>query len=247
MLEKIAENNKVRIVGKIVSDFQYSHDSFGEGFYICNVAVPRLSEMEDIIPIIVSDRLFDVHSDCKGKDVVILGQFRSYNRHEETGRKLLLSVFVKDIILADELDNHEEFNEYFDLYAAERQSIEKSETEEEETPHRKLPSNQIFLDGFVCKQPVYRKTPLGREIADVLVAVNRQYGKSDYIPCIAWGRNAKFASEIKIGSNIQVVGRVQSREYSKKLDDERTEIRVAYEVSVGQIKKLSDGEQENNL
>lgn len=240
MLEKIAENNKVRIAGKVVSDFQFSHESFGEGFYICNVAVPRLSDMEDIIPIIVSDRLFDVHSDCKGKDVIILGQFRSYNRHEETGRKLLLSVFVKEIIFANELEDHEEFNEYYDLYASEKQELEKTNSEEVEEHVHKIPSNQIFLDGYVCKPPVYRKTPLGREIADLLVAVNRQYGKSDYIPCIAWGRNAKYASEISIGANIQVVGRVQSREYSKKIDDERTEIRVAYEVSVSQIKKVAD-------
>ena len=169
---------------------------------------------------------------------------REYNKGKGEGkeqeRKKKGRNLVKEIIFANELEDHEEFNEYYDLYASEKQELEKTNSEEVEEHVHKIPSNQIFLDGFVCKPPVYRKTPLGREIADLLVAVNRQYGKSDYIPCIAWGRNAKYASEISIGANIQVVGRVQSREYSKKIDDERTEIRVAYEVSVSQIKKVAD-------
>ncbi|WP_027438264.1 single-stranded DNA-binding protein [Lachnospira multipara] len=240
MLERLTENNKVRIAGKIVSDFQFSHESFGEGFYICNIAVPRLSDMEDIIPIIVSDRLFDVHADSKGRDVVIIGQFRSYNRHDESNRKLLLSVFVKDIKFAEDAETNEELNEVFDLYAAEKREATTEDSAEGEVIKKKAPSNQIFLDGFICKAPVYRKTPLGREIADLLVAVNRQYGKSDYIPCITWGRNAKFASDIKVGTNIQIVGRVQSREYTKKIDENKTEIRVAYEVSVNQIKRIAE-------
>ena len=99
----------------------------------------------------------------------------------------------------------------------------------------KVKSNQIFLDGFICKPPVYRKTPLGREIADMLVAVNRPYGKSDYIPCISWGRNARFASSFEVGGRVQIWGRIQSREYVKKLDGEMTEKRVAYEVSVSKM------------
>lgn len=79
--------------------------------------------------------------------------------------------------------------------------------------------NSIFLDGYVCKEPVYRKTPLGREITDLLVAINRPYNKSDYIPSIVWGRNAKFAKNLKVGDRIQLWGRVQSREYEKKIDE----------------------------
>ena len=96
-------------------------------------------------------------------------------------------------------------------------------------------TNQIFLDGYICKEPIYRKTPLGREIADLLVAVNRPYGKSDYIPCIAWGRNARFASGFSVGTRIQIWGRVQSREYTKKLSETECEKRTAYEVSVSKL------------
>ena len=101
-------------------------------------------------------------------------------------------------------------------------------------------TNQIYLDGFICKEPVYRKTPLGREIADVLLAVNRPYGKSDYIPCIAWGRNARYASTIEVGGHLQIWGRVQSREYTKKINDEEVEKRIAYEVSVSKIDVIEE-------
>lgn len=97
------------------------------------------------------------------------------------------------------------------------------------------PENEILLDGYVCKEPVYRKTPLGREITDLLIAANRSYGKSDYIPCICWGRNARFASSFQVGDEVKISGRLQSREYKKTHQDGTTEIRVAYEVSVGKI------------
>ena len=99
----------------------------------------------------------------------------------------------------------------------------------------KVKSNQIFLDGYICKTPIYRRTPLGREISDMLLAVNRPYGKSDYIPCICWGRNARFTSGFEVGGHVQIWGRIQSREYVKKLDDDTTEKRVAYEVSVSKL------------
>jgi len=101
-------------------------------------------------------------------------------------------------------------------------------------------NNWIFLDGYICKEPIYRKTPLGRQIADLLIAANRSYGKSDYIPCICWGRNARFVSGISIGSRVQVYGRIQSREYVKKLDDGVAEKRTAYEVSVNKIEILEE-------
>ena len=101
-------------------------------------------------------------------------------------------------------------------------------------------SNQIFLDGYICKEAVYRKTPLGREIADLLVAVNRSYGKSDYIPCICWGRNARFASTFEVGTHVQIWGRIQSREYVKKLTETETEKRIAYEVSVSKLECVID-------
>ena len=96
-------------------------------------------------------------------------------------------------------------------------------------------TNQIYLDGYICKPPIYRKTPLGREIADLLLAVNRPYGKSDYIPCICWGRNARFASGFEVGEKCSIWGRIQSREYMKKIDEQQAEKRVAYEVSVSKL------------
>ena len=98
-----------------------------------------------------------------------------------------------------------------------------------------MKSNQIYLDGYICKPPIYRKTPLGREIADILIAVNRPYGKSDYIPCIAWGRNARYAASLEVGAHMLVWGRVQSREYTKKVSEEDLEKRIAYEVSVSKL------------
>ncbi|ALP05551.1 single-stranded DNA-binding protein [Clostridioides difficile] len=104
--------------------------------------------------------------------------------------------------------------------------------------------NSIFLDGYVCKEPVYRKTPLGREISDLLVAINRPYNKSDYIPSIVWGRNAKFAKNLKVGDRIQLWGRVQSREYEKKIDENNVVKKMAYEVSISKIKKLDENNNE---
>lgn len=204
MVDKIIENNRVSIIGEIVSDFKYSHQVYGEGFYTVDVSVNRLSDLNDIIPLMVSERLVDVSKSYIGQNVEVSGQFRSYNRHEETHNKLVLSIFVR------------EWNFY-----------------EEELDAGK--TNQIFLDGFICKPPIYRKTPLGREIADLLIAVNRPYGKSDYIPCIAWGRNARFASGFEVGARIQVYGRVQSREYVKKTDTEELIKHIAYEVSVSKL------------
>lgn len=215
MLDKVIENNRVNIIGEVISNFQFSHEVFGEGFYLVNVSVNRLSDMVDIIPLMVSERLVDVTQDYRGCKIEVAGQLRSYNRHEGLKNKLILSIFVRELRFLEEGENAEEQSR----------------------------SNQIFLDGYVCKPPIYRKTPLGREIADILVAVNRPYGKSDYIPCIAWGRNARFASSIEVGGHLQIQGRVQSREYSKKISEEEVEKRIAYEVSVSKIDIVEEEEQ----
>ena len=204
MSEKVMENNRVTVIGTIVSDFTFSHAVFGEGCYLVDLSVNRLSEQADVIPLMVSERLMDVTRDYRGCTIEADGQFRSYNRHEGVKNRLVLSVFVREVQFL------EEFTDY-------------------------TKTNQIFLDGYICKEPIYRKTPLGREIADLLVAVNRPYGKSDYIPCIAWGRNARFASGFSVGTRIQIWGRVQSREYTKKLSETECEKRTAYEVSVSKL------------
>ena len=207
MVDKVIENNQVIIMGEIVDDFTYSHEIFGEAFYMVNIRVERLSDSEDLIPVMVSERLLDVTKDYKGLKIEVVGQIRSYNRHEEKKNKLVLSVFAREIDFVDEMP-------------------ENSKT------------NQIFLDGFICKPPIYRRTPLGREIADILLAVNRPYGKSDYIPCICWGRNARFAGTFQVGSRCLVWGRIQSREYMKKLGEGEMEKRIAYEVSVSKLETV---------
>ena len=209
MTDKVIENNQVVIMGEIVSDFTFSHEIYGEGFYMVDVRVERLSDSIDIIPLMVSERLLDVNGDYKGMYIVVNGQFRSYNRHEERKNKLVLSVFAREIDFVDEIGENTK-------------------------------SNQIYLDGFICKEPVYRKTPLGREIADLLLAVNRPYGKSDYIPCICWGRNARYASNFEVGARCAVWGRIQSREYMKKISEEELEKRIAYEVSVSKLELMED-------
>jgi single-stranded DNA-binding protein len=95
--------------------------------------------------------------------------------------------------------------------------------------------NNIALLGYICKPPIYRTTPFNREIADVLIAVNRAYNKSDYIPCIAWGRNARFVKNLTVGEKIAISGRIQSREYQKKLSETETKLMTAYEVSVSKL------------
>lgn len=206
MSDKMFENNQVTVVGEIASDFQFSHEVFGEGFYFSELAVKRTSGFTDYIPIVVSERLMDAKEKWIGQYVKIEGQFRSFNLHQEGKNKLVLQVFAREVEVLDVL----------------------------------CPESEIFLNGYICKEPVYRKTPRGREIADVLVAVNRSYGKSDYIPCILWGRNARFASTLEVGDHVKVWGRIQSRDYVKKYPDAKEgelleEVRTAYEVSVSKI------------
>ena len=204
MSDKIIENNQVTIMGKVATEFSFSHEVFGEGFYMVEVEVKRLSNSEDRIPLMISERLIDVTQDYTGEYIMVHGQFRSYNRHEEQKNRLVLSVFVREISFM-----------------------------EEEPDGTK--TNSIWLDGYICKEPIYRKTPLGREIADLLLAVNRPYGKSDYIPCICWGRNARYASGFEVGEHVQILGRIQSRDYVKKISETETQTRTAYEVSVSKL------------
>ena len=209
MSDKIIENNQVTIMGEVVSGFTFSHEVFGEGFYMVDISVKRLSNSRDLIPVMISERLIDVTQDYTGEFLMVTGQFRSYNRHEEQKNRLVLSVFAREAEFIDEEPDGAK-------------------------------TNTILLDGYICKLPVYRKTPLGRESADLLLAVNRPYGKSDYIPCICWGRNARFASTFQVGEHVQLIGRIQSREYMKKLSETETEKRTAYEVSVSKLECCED-------
>lgn len=203
-MNRVIENNQVELVGEIKKEAEYSHEVCGEGFYMISLKVPRISGNNDEIPVMVSDRMRNLGELHVGLRLRVYGQFRSYNRHEETGNRLILSVFAQEMEILDDMQS----------------DFEK---------------NTIFLEGYICKEPVYRITPLGREIADVLLAVNRAYGKSDYIPCIAWGRNARYVSSLGIGTHVQASGRIQSREYHKKISEDEVETRTAYEVSVSKF------------
>lgn len=198
-------NNLINIAGKICSDFQFSHEVYGEGFYRFDVRIYRLSEAADILPVTVSERIIDRGQLPEGTDIMISGQIRSYNNYVESDKrnKLVLTVFARDIDVISE------------------------------TPD--LNPNDVFLNGYICKPPIYRTTPFGREIADLLLAVNRSYNKSDYIPCIAWGRNARFAGRLIVGDNIRLWGRMQSRQYQKRYENGDVIEKTAYEVSISKI------------
>ena len=219
MENNLLENNSVILVGKVSDEKKFSHEIYGEKFYTFNLSVPRLSGSADLIPVTISERLFKDDDLKVNKSLKITGQFRSYNSFEGEKNKLVLTVFAKDIeFLGDE----------------------------EIVASKDLVSNQIILEGYICKAPIYRQTPFGREITDMLLAVNRAYNKSDYIPCICWGRNARFCSKLEVGSEVKIIGRVQSRTYEKKYEDGRVEQKVAYEVSISNLEVISEnGNKEN--
>lgn len=196
------EDNEARITGVCDSYLTYSHEVHGECFYHFKIKAQRLSDNEDIITVTVSERLLTKIQIEPGKSVSVSGQFRSYNNYTDSGIKLVLTLFAKEICEAQD----------------------GAEAE-----------NEVYLNGYICKPVVYRVTPFGREIADVLLAVNRAYNKSDYIPCIAWGRNARFAKNLVVGQNVKLWGRMQSREYQKKLSETETVTKTAYEVSVSKL------------
>ena len=202
------KNNKVFISGEIVSDAEFSHEVYGEGFYEMYVLVKRLSGQGDILPVTVSERLITDRDLKVGVTINALGQFRSYNKLVDGKSKLMLTVFVRELL--------------------------------SDAPVRN-PTN-IVLTGYICKPPVYRTTPFNREIADILIAVNRSYNKSDYIPCIAWGRNARFAKNLAVGEKIAVSGRIQSREYQKRVTDDDVRTMTAYEVSISKLAAYENAE-----
>lgn len=201
-------NNILSLVGKITEVPSYSHSVLGEGFFESKIEVQRLSGEVDILPITFSERLIGNLS--VGDQIAIKGQFRSYNKLEGDHSKLMLTVFVRELLDASLVDV----------------------------------TNNITLVGYICKEPIYRTTPFGREIADILLAVNRAYNKSDYLPCIAWGRNARFVKDLSIGEKLEITGRVQSRNYQKRTENDVV-TKTAYEISISSI-MVADGEEEKN-
>ena len=215
-----SENNHIVLVGKVTSDKRFSHEIYGEKFYVFDLSVPRLSGNSDIIPVTISERLMvngELPIDTK---ITVEGQFRSYNSYGEGRNRLVLTVFAKNVTLLEDQENEVEAKKDFI-------------------------SNEVTLIGYICKKPVYRQTPFGREIADILLAVNRAYSKSDYIPCIAWGRTARYCENMEVGTEVKIVGRVQSRQYEKKHEDGTIESKVAYEVSVASLEVINKEDDSN--
>ena len=202
MMENYIANNHAEVIGIVADEPVFSHEIYGEKFYVFTLSVPRLSGISDDVKVMISERLMQEVSIICGEKVEIEGQFRSYNSYENGDNRLVLTVFAKDIKYAED---------------------------EEKNP------NSLYLNGYICKPPVYRTTPFGREITDLLLAVNRSYNKSDYIPVIAWGRNARFCKNINVGDNIKIWGRIQSRIYQKHLSEDEVIEKTAYEVSVSRM------------
>ncbi len=195
-------NNRVTICGTVSSPLEFSHQLYGEGFYICYLRVKRLSDYYDILPVTLSERLLgDNIYGLEDVDVTITGQMRSYNKYIDGNNRLVLTIFARSLVVGRETDI----------------------------------TNEVFLEGYLCKPPIYRTTPFNREITDMLLAVNRGYNKSDYIPCIAWSRNARFAGTLDVGDRLRVSGRMQSREYEKVISEDNTVRRTAYEVSISRM------------
>lgn len=201
-------NNQANIIGVVDSEKVFSHQVYGEKFYLFTVRVPRLSGMDDYLKVMVSERLLDECKCSVGEKIEVEGQFRSYNNIDSEQSRLILTVFAKNIRYCEEAEN----------------------------------KNELYLNGYVCKLPTYRTTPFGREITDMLLAVNRTYNKSDYIPIIAWGRNARYCKGFNVGDNIRVWGRIQSRNYQKRISEEEVVSKTAYEVSVNRLEKKAETE-----
>ncbi|MEG2354052.1 MAG: single-stranded DNA-binding protein [Clostridium sp.] len=210
-MENLINSNTIYLEGKVLTELEFSHEMYGEGFYSFYIEVPRLSDVTDQLNITISERLMIDLDIQVGSEIIVEGQLRSYNKFVDNANRLILTVFARDIYPC----------------------LERSKN-----------PNQIFLDGYICKEPVYRKTPFGREIADMLLAVNRAYNKSDYIPTIAWGRNSRYCKTLAVGDRIRIWGRLQSREYQKKLSELDVIKKVAYEVSISKMEMVKAGEEE---
>lgn len=211
-----APHNKVFISGIIEKDFELSHEFLFELFYKTRIKTNRLSDTEDYVPIIVSELLINNAKEkgqAEGKYAEVTGEFRSYNKKDQEGKShLQLFLYVSSINIYDSMD---EMKENMNL-------------------------NSIYLEGYVCKNPAYRVTYSKKEVTDIIIAVRRQHSKSDYIPCIAWGRTAMWTSYLKVGDKVKLYGRIQSRKYLKRTgpDSSEQKIREAYEVSIMRICKI---------
>ncbi len=187
--------NRILLRGTLASAPAFSHENHGRRFYRFSLEVPRLSGTGDVLQIVAPEGLLSSLEAGEAPLLEVSGQIRSFNSRQDTGRRLIISVYAEKLALCEgEAANFAE------------------------------------LEGVVCKAPIFRRTPLGREICDVMLAVNRPYRRSDYLPCIFWGRTAREIASFPVGSRIALTGRLQSRAYTKVLES-GSERRVAYEIS----------------
>lgn len=216
---KLYYSNLVELEGYVDKGLKYHHSTHGEDIYSLILRVPRSNkEVSDYLPIEVSSRATDIDKIHEGDLLRILGQFRSFNKINKETNKASLQLSV----FVRDIDWIKEDECTF--------------------------KNSIVLNGHLCKNPIYRVTPSGREISDIILAVNRIYGRSDYIPCIAWSRNARFMSGLSIGESLSIRGRIQSRVYHKKIKDtEDYKENTVYEVSVSSVSVNQDDEQESAI
>lgn len=202
------------LVGKVVSEKRFSHENSEEKFYIFDIEVERSNGMIDIITVTASERIL-YNKVIKGEKLIIKGHVRTYNCFINTANKLVLIFFAKEILTKNQLDV---------------EGLEET----------KRTSNEVSIDGYVCQKPYYRQTPFGREIADILLVVNRVRNKSDYIPCIAWGRNARFCQNLEVGTEVKIVGKIQSNIDKIEYKDGTVEQRTAYSISIENIQIINE-------
>ena len=213
------ENNNLTLVGKVTSEKKFSHEIYGESFYSFDLQIPRLSGSEDIIPVTASERLINDDMMQIGTTLLIKGQFRSYNSYENEKNRLILTVFAKDVQKLEETEQEHKLDE------------NGNEVIANDFARKDIVTNEVVLIGYICKKPIYRQTPFGREIADILLAVNRAY---------------RFCQNLEVGTEVKIVGRIQSRNYEKKYEDGTVENKVAYEVSIGSLEVVKNSENNNN-
>lgn len=199
MFEKNWNKNQILLHGKITKQPTFSHSTHGTDYFMFPFSVSRLSGAYDHVKIMAPSSLLEENSITSGDILTIAGDIRSFNNHQTTGRRLVITVHAHTFI--------REYGE--DI-------------------------NNLNLTGTLCKSPIHRRTPLGRDICDMMIAVNRSYGRTDYLPCISWGILAQRCGILTVGTHVSLEGRLQSRVYTKKLEDE-TQERTAFEISVAEI------------
>lgn len=217
----VDKNNEAYVSGIISEQFKYSHEICGEKFYTSVVDVKRNSGVIDKVPIMVSERLEDVGELLIGNGYVV---------DKWIGERVYIFGQFRSF------NKHEGERNHLILYLFAQRIYLIEDTG--------FDDNSIALNGFICKEPIYRELESGRKICNAMIAVNRPYRKSDYIPCIFWGRNAVFVDSLDVGTQLEVQGRIQSREYIKKLSDTENETRIAYEVSISRLEVIDSGKED---